>query len=131
MVKVWLKWDKIDSATAVAYVRKVMSNLMIDRWRKKRYETVPVEIHDNQADDQALASFVDADHRDDILRQLRLLSPRERTAVVLRYYHDLPEAEVAETLGISVSTVKSTCSRALARLRSRNDAAQVTRSVRA
>ena len=69
-----------------------------------------------------------ADDRDFIVRQLASLSARERAIVVLRYYADLSEAEVAATAGVSVGTVKSTCSRALARLRSRGEAAQATRS---
>ena len=48
---------------------------------------------------------------------LRALPLRERQVVVMRYYADLPEAEVAEMLGVSVGTVKSCGSRGLARLR--------------
>ena len=45
------------------------------------------------------------------------LPHRMRTAVVLRYYEDMTEAEVAERLGVSLGTVKSTVSRAVAKLR--------------
>lgn len=48
---------------------------------------------------------------------LRRLPARQRTVVVLRFYEDLPEQEIAEVMGVSVGTVKSTLSRALARLR--------------
>jgi RNA polymerase sigma factor (sigma-70 family) len=48
---------------------------------------------------------------------LRELSPRERAVVVLRYYCDQSEQETAAALGMPVGTVKSTCARALTRLR--------------
>ena len=52
-----------------------------------------------------------------LLDILGTLSPRERAIVVLRYYFDLPEAQVARELGVSLGTVKSTSSRALQKLR--------------
>ena len=55
--------------------------------------------------------------RDQLRRLLAELAPRERAVIVLRYYCDLSEQDAAATLGIPVGTVKSTCSRALARLR--------------
>ena len=51
-----------------------------------------------------------------MLAALRRLPARQREALVLRYYLDLPEAEIAESMGISLGTVKSTVSRALAAL---------------
>jgi RNA polymerase sigma factor (sigma-70 family) len=54
---------------------------------------------------------------------LRQLPARQRMAIVLRYYLDLPEAEVARLLGVPVGTVKSLVHRGLARLRERLGAA--------
>lgn len=128
LLKTWLNWRRIDAQAAWAYTRRVMVNLATDRWRRRRYETVPADIGDWRPDAAADASFAAADDREFIVRQLAHLTARERAIVVLRYYADLPEAEVAEQVGVSVGTVKSTCSRALARLRSRGDAAEATRS---
>ena len=58
-----------------------------------------------------------SDDRDQLVRALALLSPRQRRIVVLRHFVGLPEAEVAAELGVSVGTVKSTASRSLATLR--------------
>jgi RNA polymerase sigma factor (sigma-70 family) len=51
------------------------------------------------------------------MRALAGLPKRQRTVLVLRYYSDLPELEIADVLGCSVGTVKSQVSRGLARLR--------------
>jgi len=58
-----------------------------------------------------------AEHRSAVLEALRALPDRQREVLALRYYLDLSEAEIAETLGCSAGTVKSAASRALARLR--------------
>jgi RNA polymerase sigma factor (sigma-70 family) len=58
-----------------------------------------------------------SESRDELRRMLAGLAPKERAVIVLRYYCDLSEQETAATLGMPVGTVKSTCSRALARLR--------------
>ncbi|MDO5676845.1 MAG: SigE family RNA polymerase sigma factor [Propionibacteriaceae bacterium] len=127
LVKTWLAWSRIDPTAAWAYTRKVMVNLATDRWRKRRYETITMDLDDRTPSSHD-GGFSESDDRTFIVRQLAQLSARERAAVVLRYYHDLPEVEVAQLLGCSVGTVKSTCSRALARLRSRGEAALATRS---
>ena len=52
-----------------------------------------------------------------MLARLDQLSPQQRTALVLRYGHDLPVPEVAELIGVEVATVKTHLVRGLARLR--------------
>lgn len=58
-----------------------------------------------------------SDARDEVVRLLATLPPRQREVVVLRYYNGLPEREVAEMLGISTGSVKTHASRGLAALR--------------
>jgi RNA polymerase sigma factor (sigma-70 family) len=53
----------------------------------------------------------------ELIGSLRSLPIRQRTVVVLRFYEDLPEADIADLLGIRIGTVKSRLHRALARLR--------------
>jgi RNA polymerase sigma factor (sigma-70 family) len=62
-------------------------------------------------------THADADLHDALWAALGKLSKKQRAAVVLRYYEDLSEAETAQVLGVSVGTVKSTTSRALAAMR--------------
>ncbi len=113
LLRVYTKWHVVEPGKEVAFTRRVLANLATDRWRRRRYE-VPLSVGtDRGAPDPG---FAGVDDRDQIVRQLATLSPRERTIVVLRHYADLSEAQVAAELGVSVGTVKSTCSRALARL---------------
>lgn len=129
LLKTWLAWRRIDHKAAWAYTRRVMVNLTTDRWRRRRYEAITLDIDDRRPDPVGEVGFDAADDRSFIVRQLATLTPQERAMVVLRYYADLSEADVAEHVGVSVGTVKSTCSRALARLRSRGEAASATRSL--
>jgi RNA polymerase sigma factor (sigma-70 family) len=98
------------------YVRRIMANASKDRWRlAARRPERPLRADDvlPAAADQAAAV---AD-RDFLVRVLAVLPPRQRTVLVLRYFSDLPDAEIAVTLGCSTGTVKSQASRGLARLR--------------
>jgi RNA polymerase sigma factor (sigma-70 family) len=99
---------------AVAYTRRVLVNLHTDSWRRGRREALRAEPPEVVREDHPESV---AEDRDTVIRALAVLTERERTVVVLRYYVGLSEAEVAAELGISVGTVKSTASRALARLR--------------
>jgi len=126
-VKTYLVWHRIDHGTAVAYARRCMVNHKIDVWRATRHEVVadltstghePGSTSKGRLDSQSRDRTVAAtDHRDDLVRRLSRLPEQQRKVVVLRYYADQSEAAVAEALGISVGTVKSTASRGLAALR--------------
>jgi RNA polymerase sigma-70 factor (sigma-E family) len=98
------------------YVRKILANASADRWRRlgRRPER---PLHDAAADPAVPDRAREIDDRDLLLRALAALPPRQRAALVLRYFDDLNEAEIADMLGCSVGTVKSQISRGLARLR--------------
>jgi RNA polymerase sigma-70 factor (sigma-E family) len=111
LVKVVPAWKRI-AGNPDAYVRRVMVNENISRWRRRRGREVLV-------DDLPEQPSTDPDAADALALQAALatLAPRQRAVVVLRYYEDLTERETAETLGIAVGTVKSQMRDALARLR--------------
>lgn len=115
LVKAYVAWPKVRRAEAFSYVSRSLVNGYIDQRRKHDRVQVSDEVT------EAGLATVDPDHSvEDRTRLLRLLEPlsaRERSMVVLRYYLDQSEAEVAAELGVSVGTVKSTSSRALTRLR--------------
>jgi RNA polymerase sigma-70 factor (ECF subfamily) len=112
LTKMYLKWDRIDAP--LAYARKALVTAHIDSTRRKWWGERPTETLPEAPAADALSP---ADDRDELRRLLTELNPRERAVVVLRYYCDLSEQETAETLAMPLGTVKSTCSRALARLR--------------
>jgi RNA polymerase sigma-70 factor (sigma-E family) len=96
------------------YLRRTMYHLAVDQWRsRKRRPEVFIEYEPPGRSDGLDA----LDLRDALSQALSQLSPRQRTVLVLRYWEQLSEAEVAEVLGCSLGTVKSTASRGLARLR--------------
>jgi len=115
LVKTWTRWSSIrDEESGPAYVRAVMATTSVAWWRRRwRAEQPTGELPDAAGAD----AYDGVHHRDEIGRALAGLTPRQRAMVVLRFYEDLPEAEVAHVLGCSVGTVKSTTSRALASLR--------------
>ena len=117
LVRTYRSWSRIEEGRKRAYCRRIMVNLATDRWRRKRFEGPPLEDADAFSAPAADAGYAAVDHRDDIARQLAGLSHRERAVLVLRYYSDLTEAEVARELAIPLGTVKSTAHRALSRLR--------------
>ena len=106
LARALVRWKKV-SAYAEPWVVRVAGNLAIDRVRR-RQKTRGLPAHD--------VPGVDA-QRVDLQRALLALSPKQREVVMLRYVVDLPEADVATTLGCSVGTVKTHASRGLAALR--------------
>lgn len=115
LAKTYLAWDRIREREAVdGYVRKVMVNTQTSFWRRRRVDERPTGTLPERPGRDVTA---DLDLHDALWNALATLPKRQRAMVVLRYYEDLPEAEVARVLGVSVGTVKSTTSRALAKLR--------------
>ncbi|GAA4618404.1 SigE family RNA polymerase sigma factor [Actinoallomurus liliacearum] len=115
LAKTYLAWDRIkDRAALDGYVRRAMVNINISWWRRRRLEEYPTD----EMPDTPVADHTDrSELRDALDRLLDRLPARQRAYIVLRYFDDLTEAEIAEALGVSVGTVKSTVSRAMAKLR--------------
>jgi RNA polymerase sigma-70 factor (sigma-E family) len=115
LAKTFQAWDRIEDRGAVdGYVRRAMVNTHISWWRRRRVEEYPTdEIPDQPVVDHASGSEM----QDALRRAIERLPERMRAAVVLRYYEDMSEAEIADVLGVSQGTVKSTVSRAVAKLR--------------
>ncbi|WP_433499057.1 SigE family RNA polymerase sigma factor [Sphaerimonospora sp. CA-214678] len=113
LAKTYLAWDRIkDRSSLDGYVRRAMVNINISWWRRRKFEEYPSE------ELPEVPVQHDPRHRYDELEQaIERLPVRQRAAIVLRYYEDMTEPEIARTLGISVGTVKSTVSRAMAKLR--------------
>lgn len=119
-------WRRIDGDPE-GWVRRTMVNLAHDRWRRRARR--PQEVARDLPDTAAAGNpHAGVEQRYDLVLALRTLSARQRAVLVLRYFDDLSEAQVAELLGCSVGTVKSTSSKALARLREQSRADDLTRS---
>ena len=115
LAKTYQAWGRIQDRGALdGYVRRAMVNTHISWWRRRRVEEFPTD----EIPDQPMADpSADTDLHDVLQRAIGRLPQRMRAAVVLRFYQDMSEAEVADVLGISQGTVKSTVSRAMAKLR--------------
>ncbi|GAA0960919.1 SigE family RNA polymerase sigma factor [Actinocorallia libanotica] len=122
LAQTYLAWDRIqDRAALDGYVRRAMVNIRISWWRRRGPEVHPTaDPPDLPVEDCTRRSEL----RDCLHRALCRLPDRQRTTLVLRYYADLSDAQIAEHLGISVGTVKSTVSRAVTRLRGDADLGQ-------
>ncbi len=115
LAKTYLAWDRIEDRGALdGYVRRALVNTHISWWRRRRLDEFPTD----EVPDQAVADYsVSSELQESLRRAIDRLPQRMRAAVMLRYYEDMTEAEVAEILGVSLGTVKSTVSRAVAKLR--------------
>jgi len=119
LAKTYQAWNRIEDRGALdGYVRRAIVNTHISWWRRRRVDEFPTdEIPDQPVTDPA----GDTDLQDTLRRAIDRLPQRMRAAVMLRFFEDMSEAEVAEVLGVSQGTVKSTVSRAVAKLRADAD----------
>ena len=115
LLRAYRAWPRITRPTADAYVRTVMTNLSL-RWGARQWhrERPTESLPETALPHDAVAHSDDAEV---MRRLLRELPAPQRAVLVLRYFEDLSEADIAATLGCSVGTVKSRASRALASLR--------------
>ena len=113
LVKAWFAWRRI-SGDPEPYVRRIVVTTFLSGRRRRWRAEVPVETLPDVADGDASAGHAD---RDLLWRALGRLPAKQRAVLVLRYFEDLSEEQIAATLGVRAGTVKSQASKALARLR--------------
>jgi RNA polymerase sigma-70 factor (sigma-E family) len=131
LIKVYLSWDRIrDRAALEAYTRTVMTRTQLSWWRRPaRREVLGVEPTEPAPRDPShLQQCDEVEQRDELWQLLATLGPRQRAVLVLRFYEDLSEADIARVLGCTTGTVKSQLSRGLTRLRERMPAQPQTRN---
>lgn len=103
-----------DPAALEPYTRRVLVTTFTSWTRRRSFRERPTEdLPDTARPDAADARA----ERDRVWSAVRALPPRQRAVLVLRYYEDRTEAEIADLLGVSPGSVKSHASRGLAALR--------------
>ncbi len=129
LLRVAKRWPRIrDMDQPLAYTRRILINVGIDERdrRSRRRSELTVAGHEASAVDTAALELQDLGaqaaldalgERSALIDALSHLTPQQRTVLGLRYFEDLSETQVAEILGCSAGTVKSSASRGLARLR--------------
>ena len=109
--RAWWRVKRADDPDA--YVRRILINASNRRFRKRR----PAELARGLPEAALADPAALAGQRSDLMTALRGLPPRQRAVIVLRYWADLSDAQVAALLGCSGGTVRSQAWRALAKLR--------------
>jgi RNA polymerase sigma-70 factor (sigma-E family) len=120
LTKTYVAWPRLrDPRNAEAYCRKAITTTAISWFRRKGWNNErPTEQLPEGASRQAGLEAAVAEH-DVVWRALLTIPPRQRAALVLRFYEDLTEAQTAAAMGCAVGTVKSQVSAGLAKLRDR------------
>lgn len=108
-------WERVaNKDDPEGYVRKIMARQHISMWRRRRREHLVGSVPERYHDDRGLER---AERDPRLWEALTALPRRQRAVLVLRYYEDLSDEEIARTLGISRGTVRSQAARALGKLR--------------
>jgi RNA polymerase sigma-70 factor (sigma-E family) len=114
LVRTYAAWPRVRRQGAHAYARATLVNLVTDRWRRPLREYATETVPERATRTNLVEEITD---RRWLIELLLSLAPQERAVIVLRHYFDLSEAETAVELNVSLGTIKSTNSRALAKLR--------------
>jgi RNA polymerase sigma-70 factor (sigma-E family) len=115
--RVFRRWRTI-RGDPEGYLRRTLYHLAADGWRRQQAWRARLGLLGQPGAQPDETGAVD--NRDQLLRQLRQLPARQRTAIVLRYWEELTEAQVAQAMGCSPGTVKSVTSRGMRKLRELN-----------
>ncbi|HEY0499405.1 MAG TPA: SigE family RNA polymerase sigma factor [Kutzneria sp.] len=113
LIRVYPRWEAL-AGSRYAYVRRAVTNEFLS-WRRRwstRHIFTTAEVPDGRVE----LGWHEPDQR--LARELRKLPRQQRAAVVLRYYEDLTDTEIAALLGCREGTVRAHISRGLAALRS-------------
>jgi RNA polymerase sigma-70 factor (sigma-E family) len=115
LVRLHGRWTRVrDIGAREAYLRRILATRASNDRRRRWHGEVPTE---SLPAGTGPDPYAEVDERHAALDVLRGLTPAHRAVLVLRFFEDLSEAQTAELLGVSVGTVKSRTSRALAQLR--------------
>lgn len=110
-------WRRVESDPE-AYLWRTLYHLAADGWRRRgRWRARVAEFRSQALAETGGDDVAVVDMRDELVRLLHQLPPRQRAVIVLRHWEQRTEAETAELLGCSVGTVKSAAARGLRRLR--------------
>lgn len=116
LAKVYLAWHKVERRESIdGYARRILVNEHHSLWRRPWRRREHAE--ERLPEPHGTRDHYDEGERDGLWRLVATLPRRQRAVIVLRYYEDLTEAEIAEVLNISPGTVKSQASRGMATLR--------------
>lgn len=122
LVRLYPKWHRVEAADVqLAYVRRALTNTFLNERRRPASREVIIDVLPEYPDRHygGRDEMQQVADRDEVWTLLAELPDRQRAALVMRYFHDLPDAEIAEALQCRVGTVRSMISRGLATLRER------------
>jgi RNA polymerase sigma-70 factor (sigma-E family) len=115
--RVLRNWRRVETDPE-GYLRRTLYNLAADGWRRRaRWRGRVAELDGHARAGAGSGEVAAVDVRDELVRLLRQLPPRQRAVIVLRYWEQRSQAETAVLLGCSEGVVKSAASRGLRRLR--------------